>query len=241
MIKGEQHTGMQELTGLPIFIGLDPEAKQDILAAAVTRQSAADTYVFYQDDPAGFMYLLEQGRIKITQAGQDGQQVILHILSAGQVFGLGAFASRMVYPGDALALEDCRLLAWDHDTLVRLAHSHPQLALNALHWMAGRVHEFQERVRELSTERVERRLARLLLRLVRQTGRKLPEGVLIDLAVSRQDLAEMCGTTLYTVSRILSQWERSGLVDAGRERVVIRFPHGLVRIAEDLPNLPEQE
>jgi CRP-like cAMP-binding protein len=141
----------------------------------------------------------------------------------------------MVYPGDALALEDCSLLVWDHASLVRLTMRHPQLALNALHWMAGRVHDLQERVRELSTERVERRLARLLLRLSRQSGRKVAEGVLIDLRMTRQDLAEMSGTTLYTVSRILSQWERDGIVDAGRERVVVRFPHGLVRIAEDIP------
>ena len=59
--------------------------------------------------------------------------------------------------------------------------------------------------------------------------------MLIDFPLSRQDLAEMCGTTLYTVSRTLSEWQAQGLVVTGRERVVVRFPHGLVRIAEDLP------
>jgi CRP-like cAMP-binding protein len=101
--------------------------------------------------------------------------------------------------------------------------------------MAQRLQEFQGQIRTLSTERVERRLARVLLRLVCQVGRKIEDGVLIDLSVTRQDLAEMSGTTLYTVSRILSQWERQGLVDSGRERVVIRNPHGLVMVAEDVP------
>jgi CRP-like cAMP-binding protein len=99
--------------------------------------------------------------------------------------------------------------------------------------------QFQDRLRELATERVERRLARMLLRLARQSGQKVTGGILIDLPLSRQNLAEMIGTTLYTVSRILSQWEAHGLVETGRERVVIRRPHGLVVIADDLPEVDE--
>ncbi len=232
---------IHSLLGVPIFKDLKDGELEEILSAAVQRKVPAETYIFYQEDPAGNMYLMERGKVKISQTAPDGQQVILHILDSGQVFGLGAFSPGMVYPGDALTLEECSLLVWDHEALVRLTLRHPQLALNALKWMAGRVHELQERVRELSTERVERRLARLLLRLVRQSGRKVDQGVLIDLPVSRQDLAEMSGTTLYTVSRIISQWERDEIVDAGRERVVVRFPHGLVRIAEDLPAPPEKE
>ncbi len=75
----------------------------------------------------------------------------------------------------------------------------------------------------------------MLLRLASQTGRQTEEGVLIDMPLSRQDLAEMTGTTLYTVSRILSQWEQKGYVESRREHVVIRFPHALVTVAEDLP------
>jgi CRP-like cAMP-binding protein len=117
----------------------------------------------------------------------------------------------------------------------RLMERFSRLALNALEMLAGRMHELQDRYRELATERVERRVARALLRLVRQSGRRVPEGVLVDFPLSRQDLAEMTGTTLYTVSRIFSGWEAGGLIEAGRERVVIRRPHALVSIAEDLP------
>jgi CRP-like cAMP-binding protein len=101
--------------------------------------------------------------------------------------------------------------------------------------MSDRIQELQDRLRELSTERVERRIANTLLRLARQTGQKTPDGIRIDLALSRQDIAEMSGTTLYTVSRTLSRWEQIGIVESGRERVLIRSPHGLVAIAQDLP------
>ncbi|MFT3895106.1 MAG: helix-turn-helix domain-containing protein [Anaerolineales bacterium] len=89
----------------------------------------------------------------------------------------------------------------------------------------------QQRYRELATEKVEHRIAHTLLRLVSQMGVKSPQGG-IELTFTRQELAEMSGTTLYTVSRVLSEWEKLGVVDAGRERVLIRKPHELVKISE---------
>jgi len=100
--------------------------------------------------------------------------------------------------------------------------------------MHGYILELQERQKALVTERVEQRIARILLKLAAESGKKVEEGVLIDMRLTRQDVAEMSGTTLYTVSRTLTEWEREGLLKIGRERVIIREPHGLVRIADDL-------
>jgi CRP-like cAMP-binding protein len=108
----------------------------------------------------------------------------------------------------------------------------PYLSFDLMKLMTGYIQEMQERYRELATEKVERRIARALLRLAAQMGTKNESG--IELSFTRQDLAEMSGTTLYTVSRTLSDWERQGLVEAGRERVLIRNPHGVVSIAEEL-------
>ena len=95
--------------------------------------------------------------------------------------------------------------------------------------------ELQDRGRELSTEQVDRRVARALLRLAQQTGRKVEGGILLGIRLSRLDLAEMTGTTLFTTSRILSRWTQEGLIEAGRQKVLLRRPHQLVCIAEDLP------
>jgi CRP-like cAMP-binding protein len=86
----------------------------------------------------------------------------------------------------------------------------------------------------MTTQRVEQRLAHTLIRLAAQSGRKVDEGILIDYPLTRQDLAEMSGTTLYTASRTLNQWEDKALVIPGRERVIIRNPHGLSRISEGI-------
>ena len=189
---------------------------------------------FMQGDPADAVYSIETGRVRLSQVTAEGQQILLRVIGPGTVFGAIALARVDTYPVTAEAAEECTALVWPSSVLMGLVEQMPKLALNAIQLMAGHVQEFQDRFREMATQRVERRLARTLLRLASQTGRKTDEGVLIDLALTRQDLAEMTGTTLYTVSRILSQWETQGLVRSGRELVVIRYPHGLVKIAEDL-------
>lgn len=223
------------LSTLPLFTGLELAEVQAILDQGRSRKVPGGSFFFFQDDPARHLYALISGRAKIFQSAPNGQQVILNMAGPGSLLGLVAFTQQGTYPAFAQAVSDSQALSWDHAHLVQLTCQFPTLALNGMALLAERIHEFQDRIRELATERVERRLARLLLRLVRQVGRKTEEGVLIDWSVSRQDLAEMSGTTLYTVSRTLSQWDRQGLIASGRERVLIRNPHGLVSIAEDLP------
>jgi CRP/FNR family transcriptional regulator, nitrogen oxide reductase regulator len=224
------------LTKLDLFADLEPPHMSEIMSAAVRRMVEAGTILFFQGDPADTFYIVIKGRIKLSQVTPDGQQVILRYSASGESFGVIAVLSEMEYPVTAEAAAESQLLTWDRSTMRRLMERYPQIALNSLQILASRVREFQDRMRELATERVERRLARALLRLAHQTGRKTPEGVLIGMPISRQNLAEMTGTTLFTVSRILSQWETQGLVKTGREQVTISFPHGLVVIAEDLPD-----
>ncbi|HMN62349.1 MAG TPA: Crp/Fnr family transcriptional regulator, partial [Anaerolinea sp.] len=171
----------------------------------------------------------------------DGQQVLLRVLGAWDLFAVVALVENATYPVTAEVADDCQAYYWTRPVLMDLVKRIPGLALSAMRLMSERLQEYQDRVRELSTERVERRLARAILRLANQTGRAVAEGVLIDLPLTRQDLAEMTGTTLFTVSRILSQWEQQELVISGREKIIIRFPHGLVRIAEDLPSGPQAD
>ena len=115
-----------------------------------------------------------------------------------------------------------------------LVEKHPKFGAHILRMMSGRVQEAHARMREMATERVERRVARALLRLAREAGKRTEAGIEIAMPLSRQDVAEMTGTTLYTVSRLLSAWEEEGLVDVGRQRIVIRTTARACQIAEDL-------
>jgi CRP/FNR family transcriptional regulator, nitrogen oxide reductase regulator len=218
-----------------LFKGLDPSVLAAISEAARRRNVRAGAYLFRQGDEAGMLYVLVRGSVKLTQITPEGDQVLLRVVGAGETFGATAPLAGGRYPASAQAASACQVLVWDGPTMLDLMERFPRLAINALKVLAERVHEFQDRYREMATERVERRVARALLRLARQVGRRVEGGVLIDLTLSRQDLAEMTGTKRFTVSRIFSDWEERGLIEAGRERVLIKQPHGLVVIAEDLP------
>jgi CRP-like cAMP-binding protein len=171
----------------------------------------------------------------MIQTTAEGHEVVVRIVGPGEMFGGVALLGEAVYPATAQTLEACEALVWSSAEFARLVESYPALAVNALHVLARRLQEVQDRFRELATERVERRIARAVLRLARQAGRRDDEGIRIDMALTRQDLAQLTGTTLYTVSRVVRGWQEGGLVKVGRTRIVIREPHGLVAIAEDLP------
>jgi CRP-like cAMP-binding protein len=129
---------------------------------------------------------------------------------------------------------ECDAKSWDRSGTDRLMERHPRLAIHALEALGEELAETRARYQELVTERVEQRVARALTRLVSRAGKRIEEGVLIAFPLSRQDLAELTRTMLHTVSRILSRWDEAGIVKSGRQRVIIRKPHGLVCIVEDL-------
>jgi CRP-like cAMP-binding protein len=227
--------GLYHLEAVPIFKDLDDEQRLTALQAGRRRNVEAGTFLYMQGDEASAFYLLGDGSVKLLQVTLEGEEIILRYAAPREVFGLIAVLTEQTYPVSAIAVNDSQVWVWQRSEMQALFNRIPTMAMNALQILSERVKEFQDRIRELSTERVERRIARALLRLARQTGRKVPEGVYLDLPISRQDLAEMTGTTLYTVSRTLSKWETMDLILTGREQIIIRAPHGLVCIAEDLP------
>jgi CRP-like cAMP-binding protein len=222
------------LDRIPLFRGLGAHALAEIAAAARSRHAAAGEVIFQEGDSAGSFFTLRSGSVKLTQLSAEGHVVVMRLVGPGDAFGGVAAFGTGPYPVTATAVTDTTALEWPGPVMTGLMERHTRLALNAVRFVAARLHELQEQYRQLATERVERRIARALLRLVRQSGRRTDEGVLIDLPLSREDLAQMTGTTLYTVSRVLTRWETDGIVESGRQRVTVRTPHTLVMIADDI-------
>ncbi|HEY3312254.1 MAG TPA: Crp/Fnr family transcriptional regulator [Anaerolineales bacterium] len=218
-----------------LFQNITPELLKTAVGGALRRSIEEDGFFFMQGDSATHAYVLLQGRVKMMQVTPNGQQITLRILTPGQTFGGVALLNPTDgYPASAQAVQNSTALAWDTDTLRELVSQDSTISLNVMQLMHGYITELQDRQSALTSEKVEQRIARTLLKLAAQSGRKVAEGVLIDIPLSRQDVAEMTGTTLFTVSRTLKDWERQEILSIGRERVVIRDPHGLVRIADDL-------
>jgi CRP-like cAMP-binding protein len=222
------------LYGAPAFSGLSGAELDDVLGSAVARRYAKGATVFEQGAAAGYFFVLIDGRLKVVQFTAAGDQIVVRFVNPGELFGIAAAIGRDDYPATALAAVESVALAWEMAAWPALVARHPAIARNALRTVGERLQESHTRIREMATERIERRVAHALLRLAQQAGRRTDAGVAIGFPITRQDIAEMTATTLHTVSRIMSSWEQDGIVEGGRQRVVIRDPHALVRIAEDL-------
>jgi CRP/FNR family transcriptional regulator, nitrogen oxide reductase regulator len=227
-------TDVDQIKSIGYFEGLDQDELAIVAKAAGQRNYMSGSFIFFESDPAKEIYVLLEGQVKLAQTTPEGQQVILSYLAPGSTFGIIAALGEMDYLLTAQSISDSLVLYWDKHSMYRLLIEIPRLSINALHIFSKKIKEYQDRIRELSTERVERRIARTLLRLGRQIGRLTSDGVLIDLPITREDLGNMAGTTLFTVSRTFSKWESLGLISCSREKITIKSPHGLVSIAEDI-------
>src|SRR6478735_1828043 len=218
-----------------LFRDMDDASLLEVVRAGRLRRVKDGAFFFHQGEPARVLYVLVEGRVKFTQVTAEGHQVLVRVSGPGELFGAVAALGDAVHPASAEAHADSAALGWNSDVISGLLERFPRMALNVVRFLAGRVKEFQDRYRELATERVERRVAHALLRLAAQIGRAVDGGTLIDLTLSRQDIAEISGTTIFSVSRILSGWESQGLIESGRERILLRNLLKIEEIADDLP------
>lgn len=215
-----------------LFRGLPPDAVLNLALAGALKRIPKGAAAFEQGTPAERLFVVVRGRLKATQSTADGHQMTARFLNPGDLFGCVALMAAGNYPVSASAETDAIVASWSSATMLRVAHQYPQIALNALQYVGKQLRDTQARLQEAMTERTEQRIAHALLRLLSQSGRKTAEGIEIDFPISRQDIAEIAGSRLFTVSRTLSKWQVDGIVKSGRRRITIVAPHRLTMIAE---------
>lgn len=189
--------------------------------------------LFSEGDQANRCYLVLKGRLKLTKLHEQGKTVVVRYVNPGELIAAIAVFKEKNYPVTAEATDAVEVIGWSKQAMMDLMAEFPQLAVNMLRVVIERLDDLQNRYLELYAEQVEQRIARALLRFMQQFGRKTDNGVLIDFRLSRQELAEYAGTTLYTVSRTLSAWEKKGWVISRRERITVSDPHALVLFVEN--------
>ncbi len=220
------------IAGSPTFAGMSPESLDDILTQATPLRLPKGDAAFRQGEHADRFFLLLHGRLRVTRLNPQGQQMVVRFISPGDMFGVAMAIQVEAYPGTATAAVDSLALAWPNSVWSELLARHPGLAVNTMQALGARLQDSQKRILDQSTLQVEQRIAVAVMQLAQHAGRQTDEGLLIDFPLSRQDLAEMIGTTLHTVSRTLSAWEERGLVEVGRQRVVVRDQQGLLALAK---------
>jgi CRP/FNR family transcriptional regulator, nitrogen oxide reductase regulator len=224
-----------QLARAQLFASLPMEVVSELARTARAMNLKPRQVLFAQGAPADAVYLVLRGRVKLLETAADGQVVVLRLEGPGELLGLlAALGAGQAYPVTAEASGPGAVARWAGRDWRAVMQRHPALALAVLPVVLARLRAAQDQLRELATERVERRVARVVLRLVRQTGERTPEGVKVDLSLTRQELAEMAGTTLFTVSRLLRQWAAQGVLRLQRRQLLITRGHALVEIAEDL-------
>jgi len=219
------------LSDLPPFKGIERKGLEDLLSQSTSALYEKGRHIFDQGGKANMFFLLLDGHVRVVKVTPHGEQIIARYISGGELLGIAQAIGRDTYPANTVAAVDCVVLSWPSSIWQETVASYPNFATNTYATVGERLQDAQDRIVEMATERVEQRVASTLLKLANQTGKKTDEGILIDFPISRQDISEMTGTTLHTVSRLLSAWEQDGLVKSGRQKITVTQGHRLLMVA----------
>lgn len=206
---------------LPFFRHLPAEAISKINSLFHDFDTSADERICFEGDEAEYLYLVAMGRVKLVRDTGAGRQVLLDVLHGGDHFGSLSTLGGRTHTETAIAQTDCCILRISAADFDRILAEHPEVTRKVLEAVSQRLADSQEVVKQLSTYTAEQRIASALMRLAGKLGERRGEGVLIQLPFSRQDLAGMTGSTVETVSRVMSRFAEAGWVKSGRKWVTL--------------------
>jgi CRP/FNR family transcriptional regulator len=214
-----------------IFAGL-PAREIDALAT-VAREDAcrARDYVFMEGDSADWLCIIKSGRVRIVRHSRAGKDVVLELLGPGEIFGGVAVIEKRPYPAAAQATEASVILKIPAAAAVALSERHPSVIRELALMIGRRLRAAHDSMKSLAGDPVEARLAATLLRLARRDGVRTEAGLTLPFHLTRQSLADMCGTTVETAIRVMSRWTRDGLIADEGARLVVTDAKSLNEIA----------
>ncbi|MZR11624.1 helix-turn-helix domain-containing protein [Maritimibacter sp. DP07] len=219
------------LVDLPPFSQLDRGQIREILDHAVSRRYDEGAAIFREGHDADRFFLLLDGYLRVVRATEGGEEIIVLHISPGQLFGIAKALARDTYPATAIAAAETIALSWPMSLWEKFTGEYPGFATESYRTLGKRLGEIQMTLTEMATQAVEKRVASAVLRMMNQSGRRTDEGIEIGFPVTRQNISDMTGTTLHTVSRLLSAWEKAGVVSSRRKHVVVTRPHELVLLS----------
>jgi CRP/FNR family transcriptional regulator len=209
------------LRRLPFFRRLSPELRARVAAVAHLKAHDRGELIFAEGDPAETFMVIVSGRVKVFKATPGGKEIILEIFGGGDPLGAVAVYEGAPFMASALALEPTQILAIDHRDFLTLLEQNPAFVRGLLSGLTIRLAELTRRLAELTGARVEARFARLFLKLCEQIGRHERGGVFLPMPLSRQELADLTGTTIETAIRIMSRWQRDDVLQTEKEGFLV--------------------
>ncbi len=213
-----------------------PDGERALIEKQTTRRVyEKDEYIFFEGDPAEWLVVVAEGRVKMIKHSESGRETILATFGPGQIVGEVGVLVGEEYPATAQSLEPTVTLNLRREAYIELVRTHPDLAWALIRELGYRLQRSHETIRSFAVEKVERRVARVLLRMASTAGKRLDNGAVeITLPLSRQDIADMAGTVMETAIRTLSKFQKQGFIETQEGHIILVQPHQLVAIAEEL-------
>jgi CRP/FNR family transcriptional regulator, nitrogen oxide reductase regulator len=217
------------VSNFPLFADVDPADCDLILASGRDKQYSRRETIFSEGDPVRHVIMVVSGLVKVTQTGPNGNEAILRLNGAGEIVGSFRTCTGCIHCSTAQAVQPCVALIWDSLAFEKLLGRFPIFRRNTARALDERLREMEQRFRGVATEKVGSRLSSELIRLSDQIARSSTGD--LEITLSRAELAQLTGTTLFTVSRLLCQWQTLGIVKIRREAVLVQDVDALSRLS----------
>ena len=219
----------QVLKTAAIFSSLNEEELSELAALSIERGFMASEFIFWDGDAPEWFYIVAEGKVKVLKHSSLGREFIIAFFSPGEMFGEVAVFENKPYPASAQAVAETKVVGVKKDDFLSFLANRPQVALKIISVLGERLRDAQGRLRDFAGERVEQRLASVLLMLSVKFGTTLP--------FTRQEIADMVGTTIETAIRILSALKERGIVHSVRGKVIILDEQKLRLLSEGPPQV----
>lgn len=228
----EAEAAAKVLKSVPFFANLQPEEIDELASRLVPRRFHAGSTVFHLGDPGGLLYILVNGKVKISHSNPDGQEALLAILGTGDFFGELALLDESPRSATAEAIAPTETLTLHRDDFMRFIEKHPAFSKHVLTILARRIRRLNAQISDIFFLDLPGRLARTLIDLSEQHGRETAEGTVIELALTQTDLAEMTGATRVSINKALGRFRRSNWVKVKGRRFTIVDKDSLAKMIE---------
>ncbi|BCU82750.1 anaerobic regulatory protein [Polycladomyces abyssicola] len=217
------------LKRVPLFSGLTNDELEKISHITVLRHYRKHSTIFVEGQPFRTVYFIQSGIVKVTRVEKNGNEQVMGLLHKGDMFPHVGFFGDSPYPGTAVTVTDCQLLAISMDDFDRLLDSNPLIAKSVMKMMDQRLLYLQRRLQEVISGDVHRKVVITLLRLVEEYGTQREDGVFVSIPLTHQDFANMLGMSRESVNRVLNQLKKDQLLDINRKGILIYDPDALQR------------
>lgn len=222
---------MKNLKKIDLFKNLSDEELKELQSYVVTTAYKKKEYIFSEGDSPEWFYIASEGKVKVTKLSHEGKEIILEVISPHDIFGGVAVLRNFPYPANAVAMEDAEVIKISRKNLMRLVDRFPNLMYFIALQLGDRMKSSYDSLKNIALERVEARIAALLLKLSNKVGVDTKDGLLIDMRLTKQDVADMVGTTVETSIRTFSKFKKEGLVTDTDGKFIIKDMEGLASLS----------